>query len=237
MASRSEKLPLVEAETAYIKTTKARLEKKQSSFVIFVFVILIVVVATGCAYLSWKLQNTKYNNNKPSFNPPPRADLAKTARYIAHYMDWCVMSTISIQYHGIPFGVPISISDGPVNNSTGVPYIYIAPAAPSASDLKKNGSSSFTFSEAMSDYCSRNSYDPEDPRCARLVLLGKVVKLTADEIPFAKEALFSRHPVMKYWPPSHKFFFAKLVISNIHVLDTFGPAHEVSLKDYFGAKI
>lgn len=97
------------------------------------------------------------------------------ARYIAHYMDWCIMSTISVQYHGIPFGISVSISDGPMNNSTGVPYIYIMPGSPSTTDLEKNASSSFSFSEAMSDYCSRNLYDPEDPRCARLVLIGKVV--------------------------------------------------------------
>ena len=34
-----------------------------------------------------------------------------------------------------------------------------------------------------------------------------------------------------------EFFFAKLEISNVHVLDTFGPSHEVSLKDYFAAKV
>ncbi|CAB4034005.1 CREG2 [Paramuricea clavata] len=152
-------------------------------------------------------------------------------------MDWCIISTISVEYHGIPFGIAVSVADGPVNNSTGVPYIYIMPDSPSGEDLEKNASSTFSFSEAMSDYCSRNDYIAEDPRCARLVLVGKVTKLTADEIPFAKEALFSRNPVMKFWPASHKFYFAKLEISHVHVLDTFGPSHEVPLKDYFAAKV
>ena len=99
------------------------------------------------------------------------------ARYIVHYMDWCTISTISIEFGGIPFTVPVSVADGPVNNSTGVPYIYIAPVSPSSKDLQKNASSSFSFSEAMSDYCSRNNYIAEDPRCARLTLLGKVYVL------------------------------------------------------------
>lgn len=97
-----------------------------------------------------------------------------TARYIAHYMDWCIISTVSLAYHGVPCGIPVSVSDGPVNNSTGVPYIYIAPASPTSHDLEKNSSSSFSFSEAMSDYCLKNKYITEDPRCARLTLVGKV---------------------------------------------------------------
>jgi hypothetical protein len=37
-----------------------------------------------------------------------------------------------------------------------------------------------------------------------------VVKLTADEIPFAKEALFSRNPIMKEWPPDHRKINSKI---------------------------
>ena len=90
-------------------------------------------------------------------------------------MDWCIISTISIQYNGIPTGIPISVADGPVDNGTGVPYIYIAPAAPTSQDLQHNASSSFSFSEAMTDYCLKNNYIAEDPRCARLTLAGKVL--------------------------------------------------------------
>ena len=97
------------------------------------------------------------------------------ARYIAHYMDWCIISTISIQYNGIPTGIPVSVADGPVDNGTGVPYIYIAPAAPTSKDLKHNASSSFSFSEAMSDYCLKKKYIAEFPKCARLTLAGKVL--------------------------------------------------------------
>lgn len=35
-------------------------------------------------------------------------------------------------------------------------------------------------------------YDPEDPRCARLTLTGKMVEVAPDELAFAKEAMFSR---------------------------------------------
>lgn len=35
-------------------------------------------------------------------------------------------------------------------------------------------------------------YDPEDPRCARLTLTGKMVEVAPEELMFAKEAMFSR---------------------------------------------
>jgi len=41
--------------------------------------------------------------------------------------------------------------------------------------------------------CKRTQvYDPEDPRCARLTLTGKMVEVGPDELDFAKEAMFSR---------------------------------------------
>lgn len=36
-------------------------------------------------------------------------------------------------------------------------------------------------------------YDPEDPRCARLTLTGKMVEVSLEELAFAKEAMFSRY--------------------------------------------
>ena len=36
-------------------------------------------------------------------------------------------------------------------------------------------------------------YDPEDPRCARLTLTGKMVEVAPEELAFAKEAMFSRY--------------------------------------------
>lgn len=36
---------------------------------------------------------------------------------------------------------------------------------------------SITVTEAMMDYCKKVSYDPEDPRCARVTLSGKMVNM------------------------------------------------------------
>lgn len=83
------------------------------------------------------------------------------------------------------------------------------------------------------------NYDPEDPRCAHVILTGRFTKLTpgSDEEQFAKHALFSRHPIMPDWPDGHHWFFAKLDIVNILLLDFFGGAVTVPVTDYFNAQL
>ena len=120
-----------------------------------------------------------------------------------------------------------------------MPYLYISPWEISAKDLTHNNKASLTMSLAQSGYCREKNYDPEDPRCAHVILTGEFVKLDSDskEGKFAKEALFSRHPIMPDWPKGHQWFFAKLDIKNIIVLDYFGGAITVPVQDYFNAKI
>uniref|UniRef100_A0A673XJI9 Cellular repressor of E1A-stimulated genes 2 n=1 Tax=Salmo trutta TaxID=8032 RepID=A0A673XJI9_SALTR len=81
---------------------------------------------------------------------------------------------------------------------------------------------SLTFSEQM--------YDPEDPRCDRLTLTGKMV-----EVEFAKEAMFSRHPVMKKWPVGHNWFLMKLQLTQVWLQDWVGGVSLIPLEDYFKA--
>ena len=83
------------------------------------------------------------------------------------------------------------------------------------------------------------NYDPEDPRCAHVILTGRFTKLTpgSEEEQFAKHALFSRHPIMPDWPDGHHWFFAKLDIVNILLLDFFGGAVTVPVTDYFNAQL
>uniref|UniRef100_A0A671K626 Cellular repressor of E1A-stimulated genes 2 n=1 Tax=Sinocyclocheilus anshuiensis TaxID=1608454 RepID=A0A671K626_9TELE len=123
--------------------------------------------------------------------------------------DWGHLATISTQEQikGLPFGNIVSVSDGPADNSTGVPYFYVTPMDNTVTDLR-----SFPFA-------SLNVYDPEDPRCARLTLTGKMVEVGPEELDFAKEAMFSRHPVMKKWPPGHNCFFMKLVLQQVWLQD------------------
>ena len=83
--------------------------------------------------------------------PPPHDQVAKMARYITHNSDWAALATIATRdpIIGFPFANVLSISDGPVDNSTGVPYIYISPWEISARDLSHNNKASLTMSLAQ----------------------------------------------------------------------------------------
>ncbi|XP_057707593.1 protein CREG2 [Corythoichthys intestinalis] len=169
--------------------------------------------------------------------PPPHQETARTARYIAHSSDWGTLATISSQdkIKGLPFGNIFSISDGPMDNSTGVIYFYVTPMDNTVSDLKMNPYASITFSEAERDFCRQMVYDPEDPRCARLTLTGKMMAVGPEELAFAKEAMFSRHPVMAKWPVGHKWFFMKLELIQVWLQDWIGGTSLIPLEEYFKA--
>nr|XP_019956109.1 PREDICTED: protein CREG2 [Paralichthys olivaceus] len=186
---------------------------------------------------SYRLESVKGSAGGAAPPPPPHQETARTARYIAHYSDWGHLSTISMQdkIKGLPFGNIFSVSDGPADNSTGVIYFYVTPMDNSVSDLKNNPYASLTFSEAEGDFCRQMMYDPEDPRCARLTLTGKMVEVAPEELAFAKEAMFSRHPVMAKWPVGHKWFFMKLELIQVWLQDWVGGVSLIPIEDYFKA--
>ncbi|XP_067889957.1 protein CREG2 isoform X2 [Heterodontus francisci] len=169
---------------------------------------------------------------------PPQQEKARIARYMVHSNNWGFLATLSTldKIKGMPFGNTFSISDGLLDNSTGIPLFYISPMGNAVADLINNPSASLTLSEAETDYCRQNLIDPEDPRCARLTLTGQVVTVPTDEIEFAKQAMFSRHPFMKKWPPDHNWFFMKMNIQQVWLQDWFGGVTIIPLEDYFKAK-
>jgi len=181
------------------------------------------------------------DNETPSSppSPPPHEQTAKMSRYLCHYSNWLSMATISTRpgLQGTPFASVFSFSDGPLGNSTGVPYFYLTELDMSTKDLMDNPKASVTMSLAQGNYCTQKQLDPEDPRCAHLILAGEIVPLEEDseEKAFAQKALFSRHPVMEDWPAGHHWFFAKLAVTKILLLDFFGGAIDVPLKDYYSA--
>jgi len=172
---------------------------------------------------------------------PPPENAAEMARYIVKNSNWTSLATISTREPtvGYPSNNIVSVSDGPVGKSTGVPYMYVTSLDLSQRDLVVDPRASLTMTLAQSEYCRVQALDPEDPRCAHVILTGEFVKIQngTQEASFAEQALFTKHPVMSSWPPDHGFFFAKLHISNIIVLDYFGGAKTVAPKDYFKATV
>ncbi len=42
--------------------------------------------------------------------------------------------------------------------------------------LKKDNRASLTMTLAQNEYCRQKALDPEDPRCAHVILTGRIVK-------------------------------------------------------------
>ncbi|RXN01473.1 Protein CREG2 [Acipenser ruthenus] len=191
-------------------------------------------ISTPSRMFSYKREAVSSVDSPP---PHPHDEIAKTARYLAHYSSRGFLATISTheKIKGVPFGNIFSISDGLPDNSTGIPLFYVTPMDSSVADLMNSSLASLTFSEAEGDYCSENMVDPEDPRCARLTLTGQMVAVELGELEFAKEAMFSRHPVMRKWPITHNWFFMKLNIKQVWLQNWFGGVYMIPLEDYFKA--
>lgn len=62
-----------------------------------------------------------------------------------------------------------------------------------------------------------------------------LVQVNGSEASAAKESLFSRHPEMADWPTDHNWFFAKMNISQVWVLDYFGGVKKVTEEEYYNA--
>ncbi|XP_068420712.1 protein CREG2 isoform X1 [Eschrichtius robustus] len=116
-----------------------------------------------------------------------------TARFLAHASAWGCLATVSAheKIPGLPFGNCLPVSDGPFNNSTGVPFFYVTPKDLLVADLMKNPTASLLLPESEGEFCRKNIVDPEDPRCARLTLTGQMVAVSPEEVEFAKQAMFS----------------------------------------------
>ncbi|XP_058795557.1 protein CREG1-like [Phymastichus coffea] len=169
-------------------------------------------------------------------DPPPIDQVALMARYIVHQANWTSVATISSQKETLnyPFVNVISFSDGPLGNGTGIPYLYLTPLDFTAQDVFNDNRATLMMTLAQGNWCHIKDYDPMDPRCARIIMSGKIKAVKEDNPEFTKaqRAIFGRHPWLAHMPKDHHFFFAKLKMSTIAVLDTFGGPKYLTIKDY-----
>lgn len=172
----------------------------------------------------------------PALPSPDKA--AAMARYIVNKSVWTAVATISShkETDKYPFVNLKSVSDGPVGNGSGIPYFYITPLDFTGQDLIKDSRATIMMTLAQEHHCVNKNWDLMDPRCPRVLLTGKIKAIrenSPDEMAIAKAAIFGRHPKLENLPAHHRFFFAKLKISTIAVLDDFGGPKYVTLRDYF----
>lgn len=179
----------------------------------------------------------RITTNQAIQDPPPKDQAALVARYVVNQADWAAVATISVRKDVETFPVAnlISISDGPTGNGTGIPYMYLTPLDFTAQDLAMDHRATLLVSLAEGNYCKDKNWDPMDPRCARVMLSGKIVavKNNTTEHETAKQLFFGRHPKLENMPADHGFFFAKLNIFAIALLNNFGGPKYISTEDYF----
>ncbi|CAH0399131.1 unnamed protein product [Chilo suppressalis] len=219
------------------------------NFIFTVFIILTLGLYGECKWQSNEYfhhhrvrrpvanQVPFYDDKKASIpDPPDHKKLIPMARYVLHNTNWASIATISIlpNIKGFPFSNVKSIVDGSLANSTGIPYFYMSPMDFTARDLARNSRATVLVSLEETNYCEEKGIDPEDPRCTRLILSGKMrkVKEGTPEYTFAKAALFERHPAFANFPPDHNWFVAKLKIAQIAMIDWFGGAKYIPVRDY-----
>jgi len=184
--------------------------------------------------------SSSYSYTLIESGPPPQpSQAALMARYVMHNSDWVSISTTSTlpSVKTYPFVSLESVSDGPVSKGTGIPYLYITTLDLSAKDIEHDNRCTVLASLAQSKYCKSENLDPEDPRCARVMLTGHLLKVdnTTAEFVFAQNALYSRHPAMKNWPTGHNFYFAKVDIEQVALFDYFGGVKFIPVEAYFYA--
>ncbi|ANM61928.1 Pyridoxamine 5'-phosphate oxidase family protein [Arabidopsis thaliana] len=193
---------------------------------------------------------------------PDRHDYAASARWLVSQNSWGVLSTLSVDHKGAPFGNVVSFSDGLPEKGNGIPYFYLTTLDPTARNALKDQRASLAISESPLGTCTR---DPMNPTCSKLTLTGKVKefflidttkKLTvkcfglyliimfqllileggSEEAEVAKKALFTKHPEMMDWPKDHDFRFFKLEIIDIFLINWYGGAKPITVDEYLHAK-
>ncbi|CAA3032711.1 CREG1 [Olea europaea subsp. europaea] len=179
-------------------------------------------------------------NGRPlllSLDRPRPDDAADFARWLVCQNSWGVLSTISNDWGGAPFGNVVSFSDGIPDEGKGIPYFYLTALDPTASNALKDQRSSLTLSEYNLGTCGKK--DPENPTCAKITLIGKLKLLDGDseETEFARTALFSKHSEMKGWPKSHKFQIFKLDIEDIFLINWYGGPKPLTVDQYLHTKM
>jgi len=155
---------------------------------------------------------------------------------VTHISDWGSLATISSHepIKGFPFAKVFSISDGvPGKSSSGIPVFYMTPMDVSAQDVAADPRVTLSLSEAQSDICKEEEEDPQSPVCAKVMLTGNIVKIEdQQEKEEALSDLVSRHPDMLNWPAGHGWFFAKLQLTQVQLLDYYGGITTLTPEEY-----
>eukprot|EP00127_Corallochytrium_limacisporum_P006549 Clim_evm21s230 gene=Clim_evmTU21s230 len=166
-------------------------------------------------------------------NRPKWTKKAARARWMVDQGTFAVLSLSSAEFDNIPFGTVESMAADP---DDGTPLFYLSSMSTTYHNWSRQSTPEavLTLSEEMllGGVCSNLDLDPEDPRCGRLNLKGKLEVLEGPEAERARDLLFKKHPVMKGWPRGHDWHVMNLKIDGVLLIDFFGGATHIKVEDY-----
>ncbi|XP_031625493.1 protein CREG1-like [Contarinia nasturtii] len=199
----------------------------QSIFNLFVLIVSITLIGKCVGQVNLS-------------NRPPYTEYAKMVRYLVHKSNWTSMGTISTvsPIQGFPMVNIKSIADSAVTGkSTGHIYFLLTDLDLTGKDINQVNKCTAMFTEDQDLSCLNSGLDTQEPKCARAILTGKVERLNenSDEYANADEYFTDRHPASVNWRKQHNFYFCKLQIEFIVLIDFYGGARYVSVDDYYNA--
>jgi len=170
---------------------------------------------------------------------------AETARWMVARSDWGYVTTLT---DGAPSAAVLSLSDSACSDAachSGRLFFYIAtsvaasqPGATSLADADSGCNASLTLSQAAlnrSTGCEAAALDPEDPRCTKLTLSGRLARTQGPATALGRAALFARHPQMRRWPASHGFEVFELRPADVWMIDFYGGGAHIPPEEYYAA--
>ncbi|EOD11234.1 hypothetical protein EMIHUDRAFT_470923 [Emiliania huxleyi CCMP1516] len=170
---------------------------------------------------------------------------AETARWMVARSDWGYVTTLT---DGAPSAAVLSLSDSACSDAachSGRLFFYIAtsvaasqPGASSLADADSGCNASLTLSQAAlnrSTGCEAAALDPEDPRCTKLTLSGRLARTQGPATALGRAALFARHPQMRRWPASHGFEVFELRPADVWMIDFYGGGAHIPPGEYYAA--
>ncbi|XP_053313436.1 protein CREG2 [Spea bombifrons] len=196
-------------------------------------------ISSPSRMFSYRREGSAATDSSPSPTNANQHRVAKKARVLAHQSKWGFLATLSAQevIQAMPFGHILLTSDGPIDNSTGIPFCYVPPKSSLVSDLLKNPTASLTFADPDSDKVRKNLSEPEDLQCASLTLTGQMISVPVEEVDFARKSLYSRHALMKKWSQNKEWLLMKMNTEHIFLSNCYGGSFNISLDDYYRASV
>lgn len=95
-------------------------------------------------------------------------------------IDWASFGTVSTIKNtlGYPMVSITSVADSPRGgNSTGNIYFFVAKESLKYKDLVKLNEATLLFSDAQTTNCQKQSIDPIEPTCSRVMISGLVYRV------------------------------------------------------------